>query len=339
MGETGWRIWAGAVQAAAFVCAAAGLALAFHVDEFGPRTAHPTANQISSLRYVFLIMLVALCLFGGPSYLYARPRFRQWGHAVRTGLVAGLVLGAGVILLALPTTVSSIMGGRPWFVEGKPILDGITVVASQLLFFTGLGLAGAVLVRAFVPGDIVDGSRNPARPHWRDALPLVAAGVVMATLPLDEERSIALGCFESPRSAKPVAGYYLHVPEDQLRSLATGLSSQANDKGWSIHGTVVDASDHLVFAQSLCLKRGLEVGLERDYPLPSNRLRITVFAQNAGMAWQAEVRELLLILGRAGQVTRTPDPKARAQPDWLLAIPVEPEPPAIPPSGAGRAMR
>ena len=320
MGGAGWRLWSLAVQAAAFIGAANIVTLLlFAVFEAWPAVGHPSLLRKSSG-----FVLGGLVLFGAVPYMLAGPRFGRWRTAALMGLLPGLLLGLFVALASL----GSLNG------PGK-----FATSVLLLLFFVVLGVTSALLVRALVPADILGDSRDPARPHWRDALPLVAAASFLATMPLNEERPLALGCFESPQSAMPVAEFYLRVPEDQLRALAKGLSSHADGKEWAIHGTLVDASDHLVFAQSICLKRGLEVGLERDYPLRNNRLRVTVFVEDAGTGWQGDVRSLLEILGRAGPLTRKPGRTVKAPPAWYLAMPVEPDLPPIPPSGAAPAGR
>lgn len=315
MGSPAWRLWSFFVQAAAFVGAANILTLLL-VLVFAR---WPAVGQPPMLREAGAFVLGGLILFGAVPYMLAGSRFGRWRTAVLTGLMPGLLLGGFVALANL----GSQNGVEKFATSG-----------ALFLFFVGLGVTSALLVRALVPADLFNDSRNPARPHWRDALPLLAAASVIATIPRDEQRSIAMECFESPRSAVPVADFYLRVPEEQLKALAGTLSSQANGNGWSIHGTVHETGDHLFFAQSICLKPDLKVGLEREYPLSNNRLRITVFVQNADIAWQTEVRTLLLILGRAGQVTRKPDRNVEAPPSWFLAIPVEPQSPATPPSTA-----
>ncbi|WP_164157231.1 hypothetical protein [Sandarakinorhabdus rubra] len=318
MGAAGWRAWSIVVQAAAFVGAANILTpLLLVVFELGSPVGDP-----SLLRKSTAFVLGGLMAFGAVPYMLAGPRFGRWRIAALTGLLPGLLLGVFAALASLGS---------------QSDVDTFATSGALFLFFAGLGLTSALLVRALVPADLFDDSRNPARPNWRDALPLVAAASVMATIPLDEERAVAPGCLESPRSAVAVTDFYLRVPEDQLKALATTLSSHANDNGWSVHGTVRETKDHLFFAQVICLKRGLEVGLERDLSLSNNRLRIIVFAQDADIAWQADVRNLLMILGHAGQVTRRPDRTIKAPPAWYLAIPEEPRSPAILPSEASPA--
>ena len=331
MGSPAWRIWSFLVQAAAFV----GAANILSVLLFVVFARWPSIDQLTTVREFSPFVLAGLIIFGAVPYTLAGPRFGRWRIAALTGLMPGLLLGGCLALLTLGSESSREVMASQGIKGDKAALELFATSGSLFLFMVGMGVAGALLVRALVPADILDESRNPARPHWRDSLPLVVAASAMATIPLDEERSIAMSCFETPQSTIPVADFYLHVPEDQLKLLAKSLSSHANANGWTIHGTVRDTRDHLFFAQSVCLKPNLEVGLERDHPLSNSRLQITVYVQSADIAWQTDVRTLMLILGRAGQVTRKPGREVEAPPSWYLAMPVEPEAPATPPSAAG----
>ena len=330
MDPTGWRTWSILVQAAAFIATAGVLAGAMA----------PFQDGLKFYSAIFIALLVLSVPFGLLPYAIARHAgLVRWRHAAIAGAVPGLLLGLILFFGQYGSLDSSSVGEVVLWQDGLPTAAGIAQSVAIAGLLSGIGALAGMVLKGVIPPDLLEARREPMRPRWRDGVPLSLAAVALAFMPASEAITRDRTCFNpfrgnnAPRSVSSVAGIVLHAGSSSWSAVAKDLEAHAKARGWLYRGTTDIGPGWTWFQHEICREPGIQIMVQHAPTFYStDLLLVSVTVERNDIVWQSDLEQLVPVLKRHGRLTRDRLVETASPPAWYLALPIEPEAPATPPS-------